>query len=683
MLDGERTVGHLSIQAKFVGAMLACVLATSVMGLGLLQLTAERAMQQTAAQAVAFGAQTYAALERKELEKLSTAAEALLANEALQDLFAARDRAKLEAAAAPLFRKLRDRHGITLVTFIEPEPSQACFLRLHKPEDFGDRIDWPVMRAAVQSHQESAGKDLGMSAYALRVVRPFFAGDTLLGYLAVGIELHPFLAALKTQTGSDYALVLDKKLVDRATWSASRRGRRNGWDDDQDLLVVDSTAPQTSLVSAALDLARLPDAGAVLDDLKVSGHRRVHGAFPLRDPAGRRAGAIFLLQDAAAFDEGLREARVRGVVITLLLALVGGFLAHLLAQRIARPLQQMAAAAAQLAEGHLDARPESMAGDDEVAAVARSFGKMADRLSEMLDRMRQTSGDLKRSATSLAHSASEQTAFTQQQSTALHQTSTTAEQIAQTSRQAMSHADGVVQATERSQQLSRDGAAAVDGAARGVESLAQQVDAMARAIGRWTERALEMSGLISTVQDLAEQSNTLALNASIEAARAGDAGRSFAVVAVEMRALAERSKAAVTRVRTILADVQKNSRTAIQAAEEGTRRAREVEALAHGAGEAISGLALVIRDSSDSARQIAETARQQSVGVEQIASAMSEVWEAVNGGVDQIQKMERASSELGELAQALLDLVGRYQAQASLPLPTSGGAAGGPPPRAG
>lgn len=673
-------MAHLSIKAKLIGAMLACVLATSLAGLGLLQLSAERAMRQTAAQALAFGAQSFAALESKELEKLSAVLEPLLANSAVAELFAARDRERLLAATAPLFQKLKAQHGITHAYFIEPEPSQACFLRLHQPEDFGDRMDGPVMQAAVQSHQASAGKELGRTAFAVRVVRPFFAGEKLIGYLELGVDIGPFLAAIKAQTGSDFALVLDKSRTDQATWAAARRGLRDSWDDYKAFVLVDSTAPPEALVSAAVDPERLPDAGAVLDDLKAGGHRRVHGAFPLRDATGRKAGAIFVMQDAAAFDEGLREARVRGVIVTLLLALLGGVLAHLLARRIARPLQQMATAAARMAEGNLDAVPDSLGGHDEIATVANSFAKMAGRLSEMLERLRQTSGELKRSATALARSASEQTAFTQQQSTALHQTTTTAEEIAQTSRLAMSHADGVVQATERSQQLSRDGASAVEGAARGVESLVQQVDAIARAIGRWTERAMEMSGLIATVQDLAEQSNTLALNASIEAARAGESGRSFAVVAVEMRALAERSKAAVNKVRSILADVQKNSRAAIQAAQEGTRRARDVEALAHGAGDAIQGLARVISESSDSARQIAETARQQSLGVEQIASAMTEVWETVNGGVGQIQNMERASSELGELAQALLDLVGRYQAQASPPHPAPGapGAPAGP-----
>jgi methyl-accepting chemotaxis protein len=181
------------------------------------------------------------------------------------------------------------------------------------------------------------------------------------------------------------------------------------------------------------------------------------------------------------------------------------------------------------------------------------------------------------------------------------------------------------------------------------------------------------------VKDVAEQSNLLALNASIEAAKAGEHGRGFAVVAMEMRNLAEQSKLAAGQVRAILSEVQKGTRAAVEATEEGNRRAKAAIALAESAGKAIQGLTDASRESSLAARQIANNTRQQTLGVEQIVTAITDQSRAMSEAVAGTRQIEQVAGNLSGLSRRLDELVSGYSANDGVGDPRGGGAS--QPPR--
>ena len=130
---------------------------------------------------------------------------------------------------------------------------------------------------------------------------------------------------------------------------------------------------------------------------------------------------------------------------------------------------------------------------------------------------------------------------------------------------------------------------------------------------------------------------------------------------MEMRTLAEQSKVAANQVRALLGEVQKGTKAAVAATDEGSRRAQAAMALAQSAGSAILGLAEVIRESSGAARQIAGNTRQQTIGVEQIATAMSELSSAMTDTVSGTRQIEQVAGNLTNLSKRFSELVGRYQ----------------------
>ncbi|MBN1210641.1 MAG: HAMP domain-containing protein [Myxococcaceae bacterium] len=402
-------------------------------------------------------------------------------------------------------------------------------------------------------------------------------------------------------------------------------------------------------------------------EVQVSGRPTLEAAAPILGEAGDAPDAqrplVGTVQVGIQLDtlaSSVRQSVARAVGLGVLaLALCMGA-AALLSRLVTVPLETLAKAAAGIAAGDLRQRIAIRA-NDEIGEVATSFGQMAQTVTHLVADLRSAAADIEREATSALTTSSQQSAMAHQQASAISETSTTVAEIAQTAKQATSYADSVISGTQRSEALSTEGQKVVAESVSGMEKLGEQVRAIAVAITELNERTLQIGDIITTVRDVAEQSNLLALNASIEAAKAGEHGRGFAVVAMEMRALAEQSKVAANQVRGLLGEVQKGTKAAVAATDEGSRRAQAAMALAQSAGSAILGLAEVIKESSAAARQIAGNTRQQTIGVEQIATAMSELSVAMADSVNGTRQIEQVASNLSNLSKRFSELVGRYQ----------------------
>jgi methyl-accepting chemotaxis protein len=404
-------------------------------------------------------------------------------------------------------------------------------------------------------------------------------------------------------------------------------------------------------------------------EVYVGGRRVLETSAPIffqtRAPGGDAAeptqvGSVQVGMELDVLDQAVSRMAMRGFVLGLMV--LGGCLVvvALVARMLIVPLERLARAAAGIAAGDLRQQIETH-GTDEVGDLARSFATMAEVLSDLLKDLRTAASEMEREATNVLATSSQQSAMANEQASAIHETSATVQEIAQTSKQATSFADTVIGGTQRSDALSAEGQKVVSESVSAMEKLSEQVKAIALAITDLNEQTLQIGDIITTVKDVAEQSNLLALNASIEAAKAGDQGRGFAVVAMEMRTLAEQSKMAANQVRALLGEVQKGTRAAVSATEEGSRRALAAMELAQSAGSAIVGLSDLIRESSSAARQIAGNTRQQTIGVEQIAAAMNELTIAMQDNVEGTKRIEQVAGNLSNLSKRFSDLVGKYQ----------------------
>jgi len=293
----------------------------------------------------------------------------------------------------------------------------------------------------------------------------------------------------------------------------------------------------------------------------------------------------------------------------------------------------------------IDTYIEAMAARE--AAQVRSF---IEAMLEFSSGLSTVSGELLGATTS-------QTSAAQQQATGIAEITTTLSELRHTSEQALEKAEAVIAESDRSIEASKRGAEAVEAAVGGMSDIRAQVETIAHKIVSLSGHTQQIGDIISSVNEIAEQSKLLALNAAIEAARAGDQGRGFAVVATEIRSLADQSKQATARVRKILGDIQAATNSAVIATEEGTKKVEAGVALANRAGENIHVLGRSVEESAGAARLIANAARQQSSGIQQVAEAMDSIHQATSSTVGGLRQTESSAQRLDEMMSSMNALV--------------------------
>jgi methyl-accepting chemotaxis protein len=373
-----------------------------------------------------------------------------------------------------------------------------------------------------------------------------------------------------------------------------------------------------------------------------------------------RASVLQLVNEAQDWIEQMH----RMAAITLAAAFAGIVLASiaaawLLQRSITRPLARFARFAEQIGAGDLTASV-TIGSRDEISQLAQHLNGMVAGLRELAIQSRAASESLNAATQEIRTSTQQQAASVEEQLASVQETSATLDEITQSGAQVSRRAQELSLGAEETIQASSNGLQAVGDTARVMDKIREQVESVAENIVMLSERTHAVGDIIATVNDIAERSHILALNAAIEAAAAGEHGRSFAVVAAEIKNLADQSKEATVQVRAVLGDIQRGINTSVMLTEEAVKRISSGTAQTDQAQGAINHLTDTIQESSDTFQQIVAAINQQHIGLEQVMIALRNIRQASTQTADGTRQLDRAAANLSTLSGELVQSIGRY-----------------------
>jgi methyl-accepting chemotaxis protein len=324
------------------------------------------------------------------------------------------------------------------------------------------------------------------------------------------------------------------------------------------------------------------------------------------------------------------------------------------------PLHSLVDRAGQISKGDLTGEPMQVIVRDEIGIVTEAFNSMLAGLRRIFARTEEAQAKIQEISARLARSSAEQASSSVQQATAVQETAVTLEELSQSATQIAERASEVGNESRLTTTESRRGLESVQETIRLSEKARQGVEEVATTILALSQKAQDLETIVSSVNELAERSNILSINASIQAAAAGAEGVTFAVLANEMRLLANRSKEATVEVKGSLAEIRNGIHKAVMMAEEAVKRSQSGDKNTRRTEETIRSMVESFKKGDDAFQQIVAATRQQSHAFKQVEEALVSIQETASQAEKGSRELERDSQELTVLSQDLSRTLNRY-----------------------
>ncbi|MEI6206652.1 MAG: methyl-accepting chemotaxis protein [Desulfuromonadales bacterium] len=352
------------------------------------------------------------------------------------------------------------------------------------------------------------------------------------------------------------------------------------------------------------------------------------------------------------------------LLISGVVALVASFICLMIVLRvtITQKLKDFVAKVTDLARGEGDLTKHiNVTSNDEFGQLADEINTLVEKIRMIISQIAQTSGHVSSSAVELQSNAERMATGAEEVAAQAETVATAGEEMSATSGDI---AQNCQMASEGSQQASTaavSGAQVVDDTIKVMNSIAEQVRSSAKAVESLGSRSDQIGEIVGTIEDIADQTNLLALNAAIEAARAGEQGRGFAVVADEVRALAERTTRATREIGEMIKAIQHETKGAVIAMEEGVSEVAKGSEKAADSGRALEQILQLINNVNSQIHQVATAAEEQTATTSEISNNMQKITEVVAQTSRGAHESAAAANKLSTLADDLRRIVSQFK----------------------
>jgi methyl-accepting chemotaxis protein len=369
------------------------------------------------------------------------------------------------------------------------------------------------------------------------------------------------------------------------------------------------------------------------------------------------------LKKAAQNEQSASAAKTKSLMLLLagLGLLIGLAVAILMARSITLAIARMVDLIQELAADNLAAADMQITSQDEIGKAGTALNGMKNNLRALIQSIAGTaehvasaSEEISSSATQQAQAAETQTDQTTQVANAMQQMSATVMQVSENSNKA-------AEASRQAAETARHGGTIVEDTLTKMRTIADSVSATARKMAELGKSSDQIGRIIGVIDDIADQTNLLALNAAIEAARAGEQGRGFAVVADEVRKLAERTTTATKEIAEMIKSIQDETKSAVSAMEAGNQQAEDGVRSTTQAGDSLREIIQMSEQVGEMITHIATAATEQSSATEQVNGNVEQISKLVKESAVGAQQSAKACQDLSGLALDLQTMVSRFK----------------------
>lgn len=354
-----------------------------------------------------------------------------------------------------------------------------------------------------------------------------------------------------------------------------------------------------------------------------------------------------IIAKAEVTDRNAMRAVWAVLVLTLLAAMLFGLW---LRRVISLPMKQLTQRAEAIAAGNLTGEPLVIQSRDEVGLAAQAFNTMQQQLRQLISHLVQKSDQVAEHAARVSDITSRTDVDLQRQAAEIEQLATAMNEMAATIAEVAKHAQNTSAATYESEQHAEQGQKIVRSVISSINEIAAEVDNASGTIAAVQQESHNIGAILDTIQAIAEQTNLLALNAAIEAARAGEQGRGFAVVADEVRTLAARTQSSTTEIKNLIERLQHSAANAVNTMHAGVTKAQQGVEMADKAGAALTDIMQSVSAITDMTMQIASATEEQSTVVQEMDQNLLRVNSLTLDTKQRSHEADETSAELENMA---------------------------------
>ncbi len=558
-----------------------------------------------------------------------------------QDEFARQDRKALAKWTVPLFSVLKRDFAARQFQF--HLPPATSFLRAHKPQKYGDDLS-SFRKTVVKTNQDKVsieGLEKGVAGLGIRGIVPVFKENKHLGSVEFGMSFgKPFFLQFKKDSGAEIAL-----------------------------FVIQGSG--FKLFASTLDEEHIPDTQLMRQALENKPQYFIN-----RINSISFASYLHVINDFSGNPIGVMEISINrtpqldilaaiknNILFTGLIFIVLGILFSLwLSRSITGPIKETVTAMNNIAEGDGDLTLRlNEQGKDEISQLAKAFNSFAEKVRMIVCEVAVTSSVISESAERMSELTTKTSSEVTKQQNETHFLATIINQVSESFIKVSTQAFELVSSAKDADVLTQEGQAVVLEVVESITILEKEIELAASAITHLVNETTNIGNVLEVIRSVSEQTNLLALNAAIEAARAGEHGRGFAVVADEVRTLASRTNDSTEEIQQMIERIQKGTQESVNAITNSKEKSMESVAKAKQAGNSLHQIAEAVNIMKQMNENIASISKEEAKTVAEVSDNIEKISDIAMETSNRAEESNFYSESLVQLLHKLESLVRRFR----------------------